>query len=314
MIAIDRRLLLTGGLAATAVRPAIPPAAAIPLWPGRPAGGDRVTVRQVEAARPPGHQPESSSVEGVTTPSLTAFLPERPNGASLLIIPGGGYVRIAVGHEGNVPARWYAERGYTAYVLRYRLPGDGWNPREEVSLADAQRAMRLIRARAAASGLDPARTAVIGFSAGGHLAARLTTQSDRATYTPVDATDRLSARPLASALLYPVITMGPGTHGGSRDTLLGADQSPARLAAFSAERLVTPRTPPTFLATAGDDATVPIANSLAMHAALVAATIPAELHIFDRGGHGFGLYPAAATLSPWPDLFAAFARRHGLTA
>ncbi len=319
MTAIDRRVLLAGGVAlgvaASAARAVtLPPSfERFPIWPGDAPGGERVTAIEQEIQRSPTSPVDDTAYVHLRRPTLTMLRPERRNGAALLLVPGGGYRRVAIGHEGYAIARFFAAVGYTCFVLLYRLPGDGWAAGPDAPLQDAQRAIRLVRSRVGRDGFDAGRVGVIGFSAGGHLAARLATQPGLATYAPLDAVDRLDARPSVAALLYPVISLEPGlAHAGSRDELLGADQTPARLRDYSADHMVTAATPPTFVAQAIDDRTVPVANSLAMSAALRGAGIPTELHLFETGGHGFGLTLPDGSASSWPDLYLAWARRHGM--
>ena len=210
------------------------------------------------------------------------------------------------------PAGW-AGQGYTAFVLFYRLPGEGWADRANVPLADPQRAMRLIRSMAKDDGMDADRVGVMGFSAGGHLAADLAARFAVQTYAPVDAVDTLSARPFLAAPIYPVISMSaPFVHPGSRDHLLGPNPSPAMEVAHSPDRNVPADAPPAFIAHASEDF-VPTENSVLLHAALRACKIPVELHIFGEGGHGFALRNIAGKpVSAWPDLFLRFAKAMGL--
>jgi acetyl esterase/lipase len=260
--------------------------------------------------------PQSGFLDRIVTrighPQMTVFRPARPNGAAVLVMPGGGYIRVVIDKEGFEVGRRLAAAGVTAFVLRYRLPRDGWAAPADAPLADAQRALRLIRARAATDGLDPQRVAVLGFSAGGHLAASLSTRFGAQVYAPVDAADRLSARPDLCGLGYPVLDLAPAIwHRGSSEALLGANATAEMRAAYSPNRHVTAAMPPTFIFHAADDPSVPVENSLALFATLRAAKVPAELHVFEEGGHGFGIWlargkPAAA----WPDLFLAWARRH----
>jgi acetyl esterase/lipase len=248
----------------------------------------------------------------VAQPTLTHIRPAKPNGAALLMMPGGGYVRVAVGLEGYAIARRFADAGYHCFVLVYRLPADGWAAGPDAPLQDAQRAMRLIRGSAARDGFDAGRVGVIGFSAGGHLAGRLATV-EQSSYTPIDAADAAPFVPQVAGLLYPVMQMaGPFTHKGSRDQMFGASADPARLAAYSVEQHVTPRTPPTFLAAAADDHVVPVENSIGMFAALRAAGVATEMHLFEKGGHGFGLKTPDGRPSPWPDLLLHWAETHGV--
>jgi acetyl esterase/lipase len=230
----------------------------------------------------------------------------------LLSFPGGGYEFLSVQNEGlDVAERFNAERT-TVFVLTYRLPGEGWANRPLVPLQDAQRAMRLIRSRAAELGIDPARLGVIGFSAGGHLAADLAVSFDQPAYKAVDAADRLSARPAYVGLIYPVTTLGHETHGGSRDNLLGPGAGADLIAARSPVLHVSPSTPPSFVVAAFDDGTVPIDNSFEWIAACRQAKVSVEAHLLAQGGHGFGLHlPHDNPGSRWPDLFALWMRQHG---
>lgn len=318
---VDRRTLIAGSAAALGLAVVTRPArAAIPegferfaLWPGEAPGGEHVTVTEAEVPRSPNGPKTDTAFTHVTRPTLTVLRPQRPNGAALLLIPGGGYRRVAIGHEGYAIARRFAEAGFTCFILLYRLPADGWAAGHTAPLQDAQRGLRLIRQRAGGYGLDPEKTGVIGFSAGGHLAAWLATHAHVESYHAIDAADALSARPKVAGLLYPVILMeGAHVHRGSREQLLGAAPSPESLRACAMDTGVTAATPPTFLAHALDDSVVPPENSLAMLASLRRAGVPAECHLLETGGHGFGLSLPDRTPSPWPELFRGFAARHGL--
>ncbi len=228
-VGTDRRSLLGLG-ALTLAAPGLARAQAptpstievMDLWPGKPPGGEKVTVTEQVILRKPGGDPNDTAFLNVTKPWLMMRRPAKPNGAAILMIPGGGYIRVAVSKAGGSIDAWIADQGVTAFVMDYRLPADGWAARPDVALQDAQRAIRLIRANAGKWGLDPERIAVTGFSAGGHVAARLATQFGRETYAPVDATDKLSTRPNAAGLFYPVVTMtAPHAHGSSLKSLLG---------------------------------------------------------------------------------------------
>jgi acetyl esterase/lipase len=290
------------------------PAETIDLWPkgvpGRPATlpVEKVVERSTDPLK------ADRFVSGIARPRLVVFRPRIANGASLLVMPGGGYVRVVIDNEGYELGRWLAARGFTAFVLFYRLPGDGWAAGPDVALSDAQRAMRLIKARAIRDGLDPRRVGAMGFSAGGHLCADLATRFAANTYAPVDAADKIEARPLVAAPIYPVISMSaPVAHAGSREQLLGQNASPEREAAHSPDRNVTRNTPPCFLVHAEDDPAVPIENSLMLRAALKAAGVPVETHLFTHGGHGFGIAKAGGKPAQvWPELFLAWARTQGL--
>lgn len=279
------------------------------LWPGEVApGSQRVGLEQsiVERSRDP-RRPDRI-VTGVTRPYLTVYRPSRPNGAALLVTPGGGYVRIVLDKEGTALAPVFAERyGYTLFVLRYRLPGEGHERARDAPLADAQRALRLMRANAARWKIDPHRIGVMGFSAGGHVAASLGTRFADPVYAPVDGADTLSARPDFMLLLYPVIDMGAHAHAGSRAQLLGPNPGDTDIAAYSLQNRVQRDTPPTFLLHADDDASVPVENSLQFHAALRRAGVAVEFHEYPKGGHGFGVREIAGSpLRLWPQLAAAW--------
>ena len=314
---IDRRsvLALAAGLPATALAaPNYPddPTEILPLWPGLPPGAPAQlpSEQYVERARP--GEPHDRYAAQIARPTISVFRPAHPTGNAVLLAPGGAYVRVVSDKEGYDSARWLTAHGITAFVLRYRLPGGGWAHARDVPLQDAQRAVRLVRSKARDFAIDPERLGAIGFSAGGHVVASLAVHHDRQVYDPVDAADHLSARPQLVGLLYPVIQMGAHAHIGSRDELLGKDPGEAAIAAYSPDRHVTAATPPTFLVHAADDPSVPLENSLGMFAALRTMNIPSELHVFEKGGHGFGLrLPPGATAAAWPGLFLNFARNHG---
>jgi acetyl esterase/lipase len=292
------------------------PAEAIELWPGGPPGGEDVVVVEEVVARPPPPGLSDRIVRGVRVPLLTVFRPVRAHGGAVLVVPGGGYRHVVIDKEGFETARWLAARGCTVAVLRYRLPGDRWSAGPDAPLQDAQRALRLLRAHAASLGIDPRRVGVLGFSAGGHLAARLAFESDLPSYEPRDAVDTGSARPDYAGLIYPVVTMrADEAHAGSRERLIGDSPSPQQVARYSVEEHVPPDAPPVFLLHAADDASVPVGNALRLYSALRAASVPAELHVFAEGGHGFGLRAIEGRpVSAWPGLFEAWAARGGFLA
>ncbi|MBB4839601.1 acetyl esterase/lipase [Sphingomonas kyeonggiensis] len=312
---LTRRTLIAGSaLAATLPlgAAAAAPIERFPIWPGSPPGGEGLSVRDETVRRSVNGPADDIAWPHVATPMLNVVPATQPNGGAILYVPGGGYARVAVGREGSGIARAFAARGFTVFELLYRLPRDGWAAGPDVSLQDAQRAMRLIRAGAGKWRIDPARVAAMGFSAGGHLTARLASRAALRTYDPVDAADAQSARPIVAGLFFPVITMAdPVAHAASKRELLGSDASPARIARFSAENDLPADMPPTLVAHAADDPVVSPGNSLAMFAALQAARIPSELHIFEKGGHGLPLKEAGRD-HPWPALFERFARNHGM--
>lgn len=307
LLAAPAALGLSGGAGAEG-------APVLPLWPGDAPGGGGVTVAETVVERPPTADGlRDRIVKGVRRPTLTVFEPARPNGASLLMTPGGGYKWVVMDKEGYECAERFATAGVTVYVASYRLPGDGWEAGPAVALQDAQRALRLVRARAAAKGLDPQRVGVMGFSAGGHVAGCLSLMWDRPAYQPVDEIDALSARPDSSVLVYPVASMhARHAHAGSRERMLGASPTPELERAWSLEDNARADAPPTFLLHTADDAAVPVENSLMTEAALRALKVPTELHVFEEGGHGFGLrFARGKPVEAWPDLVLAWWKRKG---
>jgi acetyl esterase/lipase len=276
----------------------------IRLWKAPPPGAP--ATLPIKSA-----QFDPTFITGVTRPELRVFRPAKSNGRALLVIPGGAYTFVSIRNEGTDVARVMTARGYTVFVLVYRLPGEGWANHADVPLQDAQRAMRVIRAGAAGFGIDPARVAVLGFSAGGHLAASLITGAAEPVYLPRDATDQLDARPNVAGLIYPVIAVTPPhTHPLSAQMLLGSAPTPELVARRSPAQHVGAATPPTFLAHAVDDEPVPYQNTQIFVDAMRAAKRPVELHLFEEGGHGFGIGPANAPAAYWPTLFTAFLDRH----
>lgn len=290
------------------------PTETIDLWPngapGMPASAPQeiVTERSTDAAI------TDRAVVGISRPRLVVFRPRISNGAAVMITPGGGYKRVVIDKEGYELGRWLSARGFTVFVLFYRLPGEGWEAGPNVSLSDAQRAMRLIRSRSGKYGFDAERVAAMGFSAGGHVCADLATRFAAETYNAVDGADSLSARPLVAAPIYPVISMSaPIAHAGSREYLLGANADRALERAHSPTHNVPDNAPPCFLAHAEDDSSVVVENSLEFRGALRARGIPVETHLFANGGHGFGLRKAVGKpAAAWPDLFISWVQTQGL--
>ena len=221
-----------------------------------------------------------------TTAKITVYTPEKPNGTAIVICPGGGYGGLAIDPEGHGIAKWLNKQGITGVVLEYRLPAG----RSQVPLLDAQRAIRLTRANSMAWGLKADRIGIIGFSAGGHLASTAGTHFDNGNPNSDDPVSRFGSRPDFMILVYPVITMGTKTHGGSKANLLGKDPKPDLVELFSNEKQVTARTPPTFLAHALDDGAVVPANSRDFYSALQAHNVPSEYLELPSGGHGLNGY------------------------
>jgi acetyl esterase/lipase len=227
-------------------------------------------------------------------------------------MPGGAYSLLAFDLEGVDIAKWLNSLGVTAFIVKYRLPVD--YPQTWIALADAQRAMRLVRDNAAACGIDPARIGVVGFSAGGHLASQLETRPSAATSPSVDAIDGVDARPAFGVLMYPVISMDPSiTHTGSRNNLIGSSPSAADVTLYSSEKQVTASTPPTFIGVSKKDTGVNPQNSVVFDNALKAAQVPEELHLYNDGAHGTGIRYATGDMAAWPDEAAAWLAKMKLT-
>jgi len=263
-------------------------------------------------------------------PTLTTYLPApgTANGASIVVCPGGGYGFLATEHEGKAVAEWANSLGITAFVLKYRIskaPSLYKHPR---MLEDAQRAIRTVRSLAKAHHLDPHRVAIIGFSAGGHLASTAATHFDQGDPQASDPIEREGCRPDLAILVYPVIAIGtPYGHTGSLKNLLGESPSKELVDSLSNEKQVTKETPPTFLAHTNEDKGVPAENSILFALALRKAGVPVELHLFEKGQHGLGLgtgwgsrIKPEPSFQPWPKLCATwlegrgFLKAHGTQA
>jgi acetyl esterase/lipase len=261
----------------------------------------------------PGEAPGAVGTEPEDRPSISVYRAPaaRANGAAVVVCPGGGYGFLAADHEGHQVAEWLNHLGVSAFVLQYRIAPRYRHP---APMLDVQRAIRTVRARAEEWSVDPTRIGVWGFSAGGHLASTAVTRFDDGRPDAVDAIDRASCRPDFGVLVYPVIAFDrPHTHEGSMKNLLGDRVTDARLREeMSSEKQITSKTPPCFLIHTGGDAGVPAENSIDFYLALRRAGVPAELHVYERGEHGFGLGGDDPVLSTWPDRLAAWMQTRGL--
>ncbi|MFL6733775.1 MAG: alpha/beta hydrolase [Sphingomicrobium sp.] len=330
---VERRVFLGASIAAAAVAstaakaqwgdpptpaqgdpaaPFFPARERFPLWPGSPPGASAAKISANWTMNGPRNARELW-IRGVPFAEVHVYRPALPDGSALLALPGGGYSFLSVQNEGLDVAQHFNPGGTTVFILTYRLPGEGWANRSVVPLQDAQRAMRLIRARAAEFRIDPKRLGAVGFSAGGHLGADLAVSYDEPVYKPIDAADRQSARPAFVGLVYPVVSMRQTDSGGRAiSTLTGENPSAELIAARSPVLKVNEDTPPSFLVHAVDDGLVPFENSVTWLQACRKAGVPAESHIFSEGGHGFGLHLAKDLPgSRWPDLFNIWFRKHG---
>lgn len=237
-------------------------------------------------------------------PAVTAYMPPNTTGpmAAIIIAPGGSYSRLSMTNEGRVPANYLNALGVAAFVLRYRLGPQYHHP---IELGDAQRAIRLVRSRAAEWHIAPDRIGMMGFSAGGHLASSAATHADSGAPDASDPIDRVSSRPDFVVLAYPVISfVEPWTHQGSKTNLLGDHPDPALARSLSSETQVTASTPPAFIYHTTADTVVPVENAVAYFLALRRAGVPAEMHVFRNGPHGTGLAQQDAALAEWPRLLA----------
>jgi acetyl esterase/lipase len=260
----------------------------------------------------PAGAPGALGSEPADQPSLTPFvLPKGTgSGAAVVICPGGSYVNLSMDKEGYAVAKWLNTLGVSAFVLKYRLGPRYHHP---IELGDAQRAIRMVRSRAAEYGLQPDRIGIMGFSAGGHLASTAGTHFDAGNAGAAEAIDRAGSRPDLLILCYPVISFTTFVHAGSKKNLLGDNPDPALVENLSNELQVTKDTPPTFLFHTTTDATVPVEDSVMFYSALRKAGVPAELHIYERGPHGVGLAPNDPVLSTWPARLADWLKIHGWT-
>lgn len=249
----------------------------LPLWPAGAPNSNGLTGAEEDL--------DGGRVANVVNPSITVYKASKPNGMTIIMCPGGGYARLAMDHEGHDMAPWLNAQGITYVVLKYRMP----NGHYEVPLSDAEQAIRLVRQHAAEWGVRPDRVGIMGASAGGHLAASL------ATLYGSNET-----RPDFQVLFYPVISMQPGiTHGGSRQNLLGENPSQELEDKYTLEKQVNERTPQAFIMLSADDKTVPAANSIHYFEALLQHQVPATLHVYPTGGHGWGFRDAFTYKRQW---------------
>ncbi|HMG09150.1 MAG TPA: alpha/beta hydrolase [Mucilaginibacter sp.] len=240
-------------------------------------------------------------VTNVVLPTITAYLPEKSkaNGVAVIICPGGGYAYLVVNHEGKDVAQEFVKKGIAAFVLKYRLPNDLTMVKREIGpLQDAQQAIKLVREHATAWNIDPNKVGIMGFSAGGHVASTLSTHYQKSL---IENASNTSLRPDYSLLIYPVITFQDSIlHKGSKKALIGENAPSDKVREYSNELQVTADTPPAFIVHRSDDHVVPVANSINYYNALQRNHVKAEMHIYEAGGHGFGMHNATTTDS-WMD-------------
>lgn len=281
------------------------------------------TVDRLQAKEPEeqllwaGEAPHAGGQEDADRPRLHVYRvdSEQPTPA-IVILPGGGYGNLALGHEGEEIAAFFNRLGITAAVCIYRHRGRGnagAGYGHPVPMLDAQRAIRTVRAATERWNVDPTRVGVIGFSAGGHLASTVSTHFDAGHPQVEDPIERVSSRPDFAILGYPVIALDqPHTHRGSQRNLLGDNPDPELLQSLSNEKAITAQTPPTFLFHTAEDKAVPAENSLQYFSALLKAGVPGELHVFEKGRHGIGLGADHGAASAWPQLCARWLQTQGV--
>ncbi|HVV45795.1 MAG TPA: alpha/beta hydrolase [Bryobacteraceae bacterium] len=260
----------------------------------------------------PNGAPGAQGTDDKDIPTITVYLPRStPAGMTAVVVaPGGGYVNLAMNHEGRQVANYMNSQGVIAFVLKYRLGPKYHHP---IELGDAQRAIRMVRANAPAWHINPERIGMMGFSAGGHLTMSASTHFEEGKADATDPIDRVSSRPDFSILGYPVISLiAPWTHQGSKNALLGPNADPALAKSLSGEESVTKDTPPTFIFQTNADTTVPAENATYYYLALRKNQVPAEMHIFERGPHGVGLAMEDPALSEWSKLLTNWMRLHQL--
>ncbi|MBL1220021.1 alpha/beta hydrolase [Chryseobacterium sp. L7] len=275
----------------------------IPLWNNDMPGGSGPQGPEIITAK--------GSVTNISKPRLIVHRPSNPNGTAILLISGGGYAHIEIGKESTPAASWLQSEGVTAFELIYRLPQENWK-NTLVPFEDAQRAMRIIRSLADKYQIDTNKIGILGFSAGGHLAGFTSALPGKKIYKPVDTIDSLSARPDFTGLIYPVVSMlPPNNKTHSRKSILGKKPSVSEETAFSVEKLVDSHMPVTFLAQAMDDPISPVDNSLLLYSALKQVQIKAEMHLFQTGGHGWGLGKKGSPVAAWPELFKTWMKNNG---
>lgn len=256
----------------------------MPLYPGTVPGSKQSSIKEQIIFVNGGVR-----ISSVIVPTLIQFTPAKPTGMSVIICPGGGYARLAIDHEGVEVAKAFNQQGITAFVLKYRLPNDTIMIDKTIGpLQDAQQAIRFVRKQAIAWGLNPNKIGIMGFSAGGHLASTAATHFNFSADASIK--DTISVRPDFAILLYPVISFDDSiAHKGSKAKLVGMNPSPEMTKLYSNELQVTKNTPPSFLVHAGDDGTVPVENSIRYYQACIKNKVPVEMHLYPKGGHGFGM-------------------------
>lgn len=303
-----RRRTLLGNFAALGALGAVQAGVAAPapaesweeiqLWPAKPPGAGGTTGPEILGGPGAGY----GALSNISVPRMRVYRPANPNGAAVLVCGGGGYFRIQLWKESTPVARWLQQRGFTVFELIYRLPNDGWEA--TAPFMDAQRAMRIIRSKAAGYGVDPQQIGIMGFSAGGHLAGFTALQPQRRLYEGSDSYEKVSARPDFSVLLFPVVSLRkPYDTTRTRREIVGKDADVEAETAWSLDSYAAADAPPTIIFGSADDKITPPGHAILLFEKLHASGASPELHLFRDGGHGWGLGTPDQILSQWPDMF-----------
>jgi acetyl esterase/lipase len=304
---ILRRTLL-GNLAKLAAIGAVHLGSAVPalaeewkeiaLWPGKPPGKGGVAGPEKLGDSGASY----GALSNISTPRMRVYRPAKANGAAVVVCGGGGYFRIQLWKESTPISKWLQQRGFTVFELIYRLPNDGWEA--SAPFMDAQRAMKIVRSRAAEFGIDPKQIGIMGFSAGGHLAGFTALQPQRPLYAGSDSYEKASARPDFSVLLFPVVSLRKSYDTTrTRREIIGETPSAEAENAWSLDTYASAHAPPTIIFASADDKTAPPGHGIMLFEKLNAAGASVELHLFRDGGHGWGLGKPEQVLSQWPDMF-----------
>lgn len=275
----------------------------INLWPGTPPGSEGVTLKEQVTDGSKDPKDPQRSIANITVPTITAYVPQKQNGAAALIFAGGGYTNIVIDKEGTDIAKWLNSLGVTAFVIKFRLPGEGHKDGKNVPLQDAQRAFKIIRKNAAEWGIDTNRIGLVGLSSGGHTAAMTAVAYDKKVYTPIDDIDKVDAHPNFLVIAYPPVS------SNARKYLVNPNQKPVEpkekqelYDEYPADVMVRADTPKTFIVQGFDDKKVDVENSVRFFLALKRKDIPADLHIFQEGVHGFAIRNAKGPVKNWTNL------------
>jgi acetyl esterase/lipase len=272
------------------------------VWPGIAPGSEKVslTERVTDSSKNP--KDPQRIIEGISVPTMTVYVPKKPNGAAALILPGGGYTSVVIDAEGTDIAKWLSSTGITAFVLKARLPGEGHVNGKHVPLQDAQRAFRIIRKNAEKWKLDTNRIGVVGFSSGGHLASMLATNYAKKVYIPIDDVDEVSAHPEWCVLVYPPVSGNARAYLVKEQPPMNPAQKQELYDEYPTDKQVTRDTPRTFIVNGDDDSIADAENGVRFYLALHKAGVPAEIHIFIKGVHGFAVRNAKGPVKSWTKM------------